>query len=361
MLLTSLLATGIVPTLLRFHKYSPKKYDSMFYAVTFIIFSFLLICGLLPNNEVSHILKINRESYVENLVIYISIMFSLLYLFNRGILTATNKFSKIAKGIILIFIIRIIALFIIAYFKISNFCLIISFVSIFPFANEMIVFVRNLKICKFQFPLKEFWSFGVFVIKVSLIGVLYGLTSQIFVVHAKGISDSIAAALSFSTGLIGIIGIFNATMNSYFIGKLDARNITSIITYLKKLRNFALPYICLLAIICFCISYAVYEFYPSNSLLAATFCFITVFKAGIWFYLCMITLLTKTFNMLNIHIVCNLICFCVVLIIVNFNLFRNLSLEGEYALVCSLILLSELSVACCVLSKIRIIDKVDES
>lgn len=353
MLLTSICATGIVPTLLRFHKYNQKKYDNMFYWTTFGIIGFLLICGLVPNNILSETLRINRQSYIENLLIYISIIFSLLYIFNRGILTAKNCFVEITKGIFVIFILRIIALFIIAWFRVDSFCLILASVCILPFTNEIVVYVRNFIAVKVRFCFEGYWRFLFFVAKVSIIGALTGLTSQIFIVHTKGVSDSIAAALSFSAGLIGIIGIFNATMNSYFIGKLDARNIGSIKAYLGKIIKFCPIYVVVLFFICLCVAYIVNIYYPSDSFLAAQFCFITIFKAGLWFYLCMTTLLAKTLNMLNVQVLLNFVCFCLVFALTKKNFGGIDNIIAQYIIVCSIILLNESLVAFCVLRNIK--------
>lgn len=352
MLLTSICATGIVPTLLRFHKYSQKKYDNMFYWATFGIIGFLLICGLSPNNILSKILRINRQSYIENLLIYISVIFQLLYIFNRGVLTARNRFVEITKGIVVIFVLRVIALFIIAELKIDSFNLILASVGILPFINELIVYIHNFIAIKAGFSFGGYWKFLFFAAKVSIIGILTGLTSQIFIVHTKDISDSMAAALSFSAGLIGIIGIFNATMNSYFIGKLDARHIDSIKTYLRKIKRFGPIYVVALSVICLSVSYLVNLYYPSNSFLAAMFCFITIFKAGLWFFLCMTTLLAKTLNMLNIQVILNLACFCFVFILTKMDFWGLENIIGQYIIVCSIILINESLVAFCVVRKV---------
>lgn len=352
MLLTSICATGIVPTLLRFHKYSQKKYDNMFYWTTFGIIGLLLICGLFPNNILSRTLRINRQSYIENILIYISVIFQLLYIFNRGILTARNRFAEITKGIVVIFVLRAIALFIIAEFKIDSFNLILASVGILPFVNELTVYIRNFITIKVRFCFDGYWKFLFFAAKVSIIGILTGLTSQIFIVYTKGISDSTAAALSFSAGLIGIIGIFNATMNSYFIGKLDARCIDSIKAYLRKIKRFSPIYIVALFVICLCVAFLVNMYYPSNSFLAALFCFITIFKAGLWFLLCMTTLLAKTLNMLNIQAILNFACFCSVFIITKEDFWGLGNIIGQYIIVCSIILINESLVAFCVVRKV---------
>lgn len=215
MMLTTIFVLGLVPTMLRFYKYDKEKYSCYYLLTSTVVYAVLLLLGLFVDNPLSAVLKITRSSLSENFIIYLSVVFSILYVFNRGLLTARNKYKNITVGIVIIFVIRMFSLFIIARFGIKDFNVILLSVCILPFLYEAVIYLKSvLKISRCSF--KDYGAFIIFSVKISIVGILFTSTNQIFLVHAKGVDGSMAAALSFAGGLVGIINILNTTMSSYF-------------------------------------------------------------------------------------------------------------------------------------------------
>ena len=344
MMLTSIFAVGLVPTMLRFYKYDKEKYSCYYLTTSTVVYVVLLSLGLFVGNPLSDILKITRTSLSENFVIYLSVAFSILYVFNRGLLTAQNRYKNITIGIVIIFVVRMVALLLIAGLRITDFNLILLGVCILPFSYELVVYLQGiLKVGRCSF--KDYGAFLIFGVKISIVGILYTSTNQIFLVHTKGADGSLAAALSFAGGLVGIINILNTTMSSYFLGKLDARDESSIKSYLDKVGRFRKYYFLALLIVCSVIFVAIYHIYPTNASQVAWLCVVTLLQTGIIFYVGLYSLMTKTFNLLNRQLLINLLSFATVFIIVSYVPFSAEFVVWEYSLISTVIILFEIMVA----------------
>lgn len=344
MMLTTIFVLGLVPTMLRFYKYDKEKYSCYYLLTSTVVYAVLLLLGLFVDNPLSAVLKITRSSLSENFIIYLSVVFSILYVFNRGLLTARNKYKNITVGIVIIFVIRMFSLFIIARFGIKDFNVILLSVCILPFLYEAVIYLKSvLKISRCSF--KDYGAFIIFSVKISIVGILFTSTNQIFLVHAKGVDGSMAAALSFAGGLVGIINILNTTMSSYFLGKLDARNEASIKSYLDKVGRFRVYYFLALFIVCSLIFAVILNIYPTNASQVAWLCVVTLLQTGIIFYIGLYSLMTKTFNLLNRQLLINLLCFGTVFVIVRIFPFSAEFVVLEYSVVSGVIILFELMVA----------------
>lgn len=348
MMLTTIFVLGLVPTMLRFYKYDKEKYSCYYLLTSTVVYAVLLLLGLFVDNPLSAVLKITRSSLSENFIIYLSVVFSILYVFNRGLLTARNKYKNITVGIVIIFVIRMFSLFIIARFGIKDFNVILLSVCILPFLYEAVIYLKSvLKIsrCSFKDSFKDYGAFIIFSVKISIVGILFTSTNQIFLVHAKGVDGSMAAALSFAGGLVGIINILNSTMSSYFLGKLDARDEASIKSYLDKVGGFRFYYFLALLIVCSLIFAVIFNIYPTNASQVAWLCVVTLLQTGIIFYIGLYSLMTKTFNLLNRQLLINLLCFGTVFVIVRIFPFSAEFVVLEYSVVSGVIILFELMVA----------------
>lgn len=339
MYLTSLFTAGLNVALLRFYKYNHAKYDFFFSLVVSVIICGIFLLGFFENNILTDWLNLKPSSFLEHLFIYISVCFSLMYIFNRAALTAKEKYKKIAFDISIIFVLRIIALYIVAIVGISNLSLVLLIVCILPFFNEFLVFTKRLTTLKWG-SLEGLREFIFFSLKIAIIGILFLTSNRLLVIAVKSYDNSLAASLSFANGLIGIISILNTTLSSYFIGKLDYKNVASITVYLKKVRRFTLPFFVLLALVA-AVGFAFVEVsYPDNATVTAWICAITICQSGIIFFLGLVTLLAKTYNCLNVQLAVNvLVCIAVYLVVHTLTL--HLDIIPKYLLVNLTIILGE--------------------
>lgn len=350
--LTGVCTGGLVPALLRFHKLDTLKYKYYYTLITGLIYAVLIVLGFFPHNPISRLLNIEVESIGENLTIYGSIIFSLLYIFNRGVLTAESSFRKLTVNIAIILVFRLAALFVVYFLGITSIPSILFLICILPFSYEAVFFIKSSISLK-TFRLSHgFYEFLFFTLKICAIGIIFLATSRLFVISAKGYDNSLAAALSFATGLTGIIHILNTTFNSYFIGKLDSRNPVSVRNYISRIIK-KLPLFLIAAAVLSAGFYAfVMLIYPDNTQEAALISAITIAQSAIILYLGMITLLTKTFNLLNIQLALNVLAFILVFTVVNvFS--KSIGSITTYVIINSIILLCELILAVIVICNIK--------
>lgn len=132
-----------------------------------VVYAVLLLLGLFVDNPLSAVLKITRSSLSENFIIYLSVAFSILYVFNRGLLTAQNRYKNITVGIVIIFVIRIVALLLIARLRITNFNLILLSLCILPFSYELVAYLKSVLKVSWS-PLKDYGAFLVLELKYLL-------------------------------------------------------------------------------------------------------------------------------------------------------------------------------------------------
>lgn len=355
--LTSISTAGFAVALLRYYKYDSEKYSYYYKVAVSLIYILLIVLGLYHNNPLTGALHLQCDSYVDHFLIYISVAVSLMFVFNRAILTAKEEYKTITKDAVVISLLRIVMLGVVAAAKITDITLILFLVCILPMLQE--VWVYAVKIVKEKrTDMGEFPSFIVFAIKVSLVGIIFMTSTRLMMITTKSYSDSLAASLSFASGFIGIINILNTTLSTFYIGKLDARNLEAIGGYLSKVKKF-FPLFSGVTIVA---SVAVYLFiwstYPTNAVVTAWIGALTIVQSGLLFPLGLITLLAKTYNILNWQLAVNLtVCGLVYLAVTALN--QKADIVVEYLAVNAIIILGEAVLALKVLNLVRKRRRID--
>lgn len=349
--LTGIFTLGLIPGLLRYYKFDNHKYEFYYYITALVIIFFVLVLGFVPNNFISKALKIVPGSVAESLVIYSSVIFSLLFVFNRGNQTVKSDYNAILKDVVAIVLIRVAMLVLVHFLHLSNLYVILLLLCVAPFLHELLVFV--ISIFKIQVTrLDKYWEFLVFIFKISIAGVIFTATSRLFIISSKSYDVSLAAALSFAAGMTGIITIFNTTFSSIFIGRLDHRNAEGIGVYLNKIKKYLLPFLLLTLLLGLGVFLFVTLIYPDNTIQAAIISSLTVVHCALMSYLGLITLMTKTYNLLNVQILLNGLGFLIILLFVKY-LSVCLNEYVSYIIINTILLMMETVLAFLVLRHIR--------
>ena len=349
--LTGIFTAGLIPGLLRHYKYDGQKYQSFYFLTAGMIIVILLVLGLFPANFLSSWLKIGADSVADSMMVYSSVIFSLFFIFNRGLQTAKEDYASIFKDVIVIFVARLLLLGAVGVLGISDPYAILVMVCIIPFMYEAWIFISSFFRIRFG-GLDGYPDFLGFILKISLAGVIFTATSRLFIISSRFNDDSLAAALSFAAGLTGIISIFNTTFSSVFIGKLDCRNHDGIISYTGKIRKYLLPFLGATLILGAAVFFFVTLIYPENTLQAAIISALTVVHCALISYAGLITLMTKTYDLLNTQILLNVASFVIVWLFVKL-VSGGLGEYVSYIIINSVMLLMELVLAFIVLRHVR--------
>ena len=350
--ITSISTAGLVPALLRYHKINNVKYVHYYILTSLVLFGVIFIVGLFPNNFLFKLLNLRTVDVLESLVISMSVICSLIFIFNRGLQTARESYSSIFNSVMLIFVLRILCVVLTSVLQVKSVFIILVLTCILPFLYEVFVYVKEvfrLNKCDYD----EFYDFLSFIFKISTAGVIFLLTSRLFVISSKGYDDSLAASLSFATSFTGIISILNTTFTSYFIGKLDHRDINSIDNYLNRLKKYSLLFIIVSILLSSLVAFFVSAIYPENAIITAYITFITIFQSALITYIGMVTLLAKTFNLVHLQILMNVFCYILVFIYILFIDKYSVSECVSYTIVNSIIVLVELLLAFWILNRIK--------
>ena len=349
--LTGIFTLGLIPGLLRYYKFDNHKYDFYYYITALVILFFVLGVGFFPDNFISKALKIVPDSIAESLVIYSSVIFSLLFLFNRGKQIVILDYNAILKDVVAIVLIRVAMLLLVHCMHLSDPYIILLLLCVAPFLHELLVFV--VAIFKIHVSrLDKYWEFLGFIFKISIAGVIFTATSRLFIISTKSYDLSLAAALSFAAGMTGIITIFNTTFSSVFIGRLDHRNAEGIVVYLHKIKKYLLPFLLLTLLLGSGVFLFVTLIYPDNTAQAAIISSLTVVHCAMMAYLGLITLMTKTYNLLNVQILLNGAGFLIIFLFVKY-LSVSLNEYISYIIINSILLIMEAVLAFLVLRHIR--------
>ena len=250
-----------------------------------------------------------------------------------------------------IVLIRVAMLVLVHFLHLSNLYVILLLLCVAPFLHELLVFV--ISIFKIQVTrLDKYWEFLVFIFKISIAGVIFTATSRLFIISSKSYDVSLAAALSFAAGMTGIITIFNTTFSSIFIGRLDHRNAEGIGVYLNKIKKYLLPFLLLTLLLGLGVFLFVTLIYPDNTIQAAIISSLTVVHCALMSYLGLITLMTKTYNLLNVQILLNGLGFLIILLFVKY-LSVCLNEYVSYIIINTILLMMETVLAFLVLRHIR--------
>lgn len=316
MYLTSIFTAGFTVALLRYYKYNPSKYDFFYTLIVSAIIGVTFLLGLWQNNFLTQWLNLSTSSFSEHLLIYVSVGFSLLYVFNRAAFTAQERFRTIAVGILLIFILRLLALLYIGVSGTSHLALILLLVCILPMTNEILVLGKKWFSVK-RTPMDGMGQFIAFALKTAVIGTIFLTSNRLLLISVKSYDSTIAASLSFANGMIGITTILSATISSFYIGRLDYKDPTAITAYLRKVKRCIPLFSALLVLASAAAFLFVWTTYPNHPVETAWICVITIMQAGIIFYLGLVTLLTKTYNCLNVQLAVNAVVCALVYTIIS--------------------------------------------
>lgn len=315
--LTSVFMLGLTPALLRYYKYAPETYSACFNILVTVVFSILLLLGLWLNNPVSSFLSIDIQDRIQHLLFYISVICSLLYVFNRALLTAKEDYNKLTKTIVLIFVLRILALFIIYYFRIEQISIILLLICIVPMTYEWFIYIMSCGNFR-RLDSHSLKKFICFALTTSCIGILFTTANRLYLLETKKFSDQLAAIISYSYGMIGIMNIFSTTFTTYFIGKLDSRNQESINNYIKRLKVYLPSFAILTILICVFAFYFVKVCYPYDKVVAGIYTATSLLFTASFSYIGLFSLLTKTYNLLNKQLIVNICSLIVVAIAIHY-------------------------------------------
>ena len=158
-----------------------------------MIIVILLVLGLFPANFLSSWLKIGADSVADSMMVYSSVIFSLFFIFNRGLQTAKEDYASIFKDVIVIFVARLLLLGAVGVLGISDPYAILVMVCIIPFMYEAWIFISSFFRIRFG-GLDGYPDFLGFILKISLAGVIFTATSRLFIISSRFNDDSLAAA-----------------------------------------------------------------------------------------------------------------------------------------------------------------------
>ena len=150
----------------------------------------------------------------------------------------------------------------------------------------------------------------------------------------------------------GIITIFNTTFSSVFIGRLDHRDPEGVETYLNKIRRHSLPFLLSVFLLGIGMFLFVTIIYPDNTMQAAIISSLTVVHCALMSYIGLITLMTKTYNLLNVQILLNGLGFLIIFLFVKY-LSVCLNEYVSYIIINTILLMMETVLAFLVLRHIR--------
>lgn len=305
MFIITLSQLGIVIGLYKYIKINRKDALNIYYFVETGIFIFLLILGCINDNFVSQLTKIGSLSSTENMLFYLSIISSCMYVFNKGKNVADKAFKYMTRVTLFVFILRIVALVILYFVKTNSLSVAFIILFIIPFVGDFRDYVYNtwlhLRMQSINWDMLK--SFLLYSLAVWVIGCLFTISDRIFLISTKGYDLQFTTAIAFASGFLGIISLFNQTFQNYFLSNLSLANPKGINVYIQRVKHIAWIYFTLLFIIAVIFSAGVYIFYSRLGVIAAIVLFVTLIRVGVITYLGMFSMLTKIVDLLRIELI----------------------------------------------------------
>ena len=307
--MTSALQIGIIIGLYKFHETNAAASLSIYYIVTLLLFSIYFLFSLFNKNPLIIALKLDLLNYSEQIFFALSVIVSNIFLYNKGVNVKEKNYSYMLRIAVTAFIIRLCFLLLLNFIEIKSICLLLSFFFILPFVQDIRDYLIHLyRHVRFNILSGAFVRlFLLYSFKVWCIGILFIISERIFLISIKNINESFTASIAFATGFIGIISLFISTFTNYFLSTLSTNRIEEIKTYTKQLKKLFVAFFVVLIAICFIASYICKQVYPQLDPNTPTILFIVLFKTGVITYLGMYSLLSKTFNLLNLEITLNIL------------------------------------------------------
>lgn len=304
MFMTGMTQLGIIVGLYRFIKQNRHEALNVYYTILLFIYLTLLILGCITNNFINQLIKIGQMSTVENLLFYMAIIVSSMYVYNKGKNVADKAYKYMMRVTLSAFIIRVLILVLLFFLHTTSLSLVLFLLFVLPFVQDVVDYIRNsFKHVSFKRLNRELLkTFMLYSLKVWLIGALFTTSDKIFLISTKGLDAQFTTAIAFSAGFIGIISLFNQTFQNYFISNLSPENPQNITRYIRRIKKMSLVYFVCLLFVAIAFSGIVYLFYSRLGMIASIVLFTTLVRAGFISYLGMFSLLTKVLDLLNVEI-----------------------------------------------------------
>lgn len=317
---TTISQAGLVVGLYKFMHTNQKQILNIYYTSIFVICTILLLLGVFDDNWVVVILKLTDLSEVENLMFFLSIMVSSIFLFNKGKNVADKAYKYMLRISVTSFGIRIIVLCVLYFLQIKSLSITLFLLFILPFVQDIrdffIYSIRYVRLGKIE--KERLYSFLLYCFRVWSVGALFMISDRIFLIYTKGTDVHFTTAIAFSAGFLGIISLFNSSFTNYFLSNLSSDRIDEIKFHVNRLKKMLIPYFGILLLICLSFSLIVYYMYPALKSTTAVVLFITLLRSGIISYLGMFSLLSKVLDFLNIEIILNILRIVVVFFLCMF-------------------------------------------
>jgi len=305
--MTGITQIGLTYGLYRFYKIDKSHTLCIYYLFITILSLFLLCLGFFHHNYVNQLLKLDLNG-AENLVFYISVIVSNLFLYNKGKNIADKSYRYMLRISVVVFVFRLCALGLCRCLNITSLPIILSLFFIIPFFQDIKDYIVNcLKSLRVVELKRNFTkSFVLYCFKIWIIGFLFTIADRMFLIQTKGLDDKVTTAVAFSSGFIGVISLFNSTFVNYFVSKLSGNSNDEIQAHISKLNTLFPKYMLSLVLICVMTGLFVVFFYSNFGRFEAVIVFLTILKAGLISYVGMYTLLSKVLDLLKLEIYLNI-------------------------------------------------------
>ena len=302
-LLIGIFQFGVVISLYYYIK-KQRNILNIFYSLTLIIIGILILLSFFSNNPINIITKNQGLTFTENLIFYTAIIFNIIYVFNKGKNVADKDYLYMFKLSSVVIGTRLIGAILLYIINITSLSIILLILFIIPFLKDFIDYINNAR--EYIRPKKwnkDIWKkFTYYSLRVWIIGSIYIISQQIFLIATKGISSELTAAVAFSNGIVGIINLFNSMFSNFFISSLSSDKNDQLNKYISTLKKIGPIYLLLLLLLSSGISFSVKYIYPDLGNFLPIITFICLLKVGIISYLGMYSLVSKVINLLNIEI-----------------------------------------------------------
>ena len=322
--LTSMTGFGITTSLLRNHINEHNQTLTYFTVTGFIVSLLLLLLSFFPNNYLSIWLNVDHLTFWNHFMLYLSVIFTNLFLFNRALMNVEKTYILMLCNIGAITLIRLIGLGYISYVSNSSIAMVLAIVFVIPFLFEFIFYVKNLfsslRSFKFQFDTgyKYFLSYSL---QVFSAGALYVLCDRLYLIHLKNVSPDLASVLGFSLGFVGVISVFNKSFTNYFIGTINPENKKQITQFKVKVKKHGIKFFSISLFLNITICILVYYSYTNFKPIVVLVLFITIMKTSIISYLGFTTMLTKTLGIQYYDLIINLLRVLAVYLLLKYFVF----------------------------------------
>ena len=305
---TNTMQVGFVLALYYFAKQNSKASFNIYYTLVSLLNIGILSCCLLPQSFVFGLLKLTNLSFTERLCFALSVIVSSIFLYNKGANIQQKQYRYMLWVSLSAFLLRMAALAYISLSHTEGNAMLLLLIFVFPFVVDIkdytLRVIHNVRPRQIQKSMLT--EFATYSLKVWMTGILFLISSKMFLISTKGQDEVFTASLAFASGFIGIIYIFKSTFYNFYLAKFSRDNMQEIKTYVQKLLKYALPYLVLLLFIVLCSCTFVRFTFGGLGESAWKILFILLMQTGIICYLGMITLLAKTLNYLNLEVALNI-------------------------------------------------------